>query len=109
VNSTSGGLHLLAARPEDQTVETSGPAASTSTGSAASATPSPAPANSADQVVAEPEESAPVESVESWNPEETAESQGDLAQDEELSVLQALERGEIGVDEAAERLDRSGR
>jgi hypothetical protein len=31
------------------------------------------------------------------------------AEDEELAVLQALERGEIGVDEAAERLERSRR
>ena len=38
-----------------------------------------------------------------------AEHELELAQDEELAVLQALERGEIGVDEAAERLDRSGR
>jgi hypothetical protein len=109
VNSTSGGLHLLAARPEDRTVAASGPAASASTAAETSVTPPPAPATVAAQVTAEPEESAPAESVESWNPEETAESQGDLAQDEELAVLQALERGEIGVDEAAERLDRSGR
>ena len=33
----------------------------------------------------------------------------DAAEDQELAVLQALERGEIGVDEAAERLDRSRR
>jgi hypothetical protein len=109
VNSTSGGLHLLAARPEDRTVAASGPAASTSPESGASVSSSPTPATAADGAVAEPEESAPVESVESWNPEETPESQSDLAQDEELAVLQALERGEIGVDEAAERLDRPGR
>jgi hypothetical protein len=49
------------------------------------------------------------ETGETWNPEETGDAAEDLAQDEELSVLQALERGEIGVDEAAERLDRSRR
>jgi hypothetical protein len=51
--------------------------------------------------------------AESWNPNETAEEtaeheRDDQADAEELAVLQALERGEIGVDEAASRLDRKG-
>jgi hypothetical protein len=49
------------------------------------------------------------ETAETWNPEETGDPAEDRAEDDELSVLQALERGEIGVDEAAERLDRSGK
>ena len=41
--------------------------------------------------------------------EETAEQErDDQADEEELAVLQALERGEIGVDEAAARLERTG-
>jgi hypothetical protein len=51
--------------------------------------------------------------AESWNPDETAEEAADYERDdradaEELAVLQALERGEIGVDEAAAKLERKG-
>jgi hypothetical protein len=49
----------------------------------------------------------PAEASENWNPDETADAAIDPSEDDELAVLQALERGEIGVDEAAERLDRS--
>jgi hypothetical protein len=48
-----------------------------------------------------------LETQETWNPEESGDPKEDPAQDEELAVLQALERGEIGVDEAAERLERT--
>jgi hypothetical protein len=115
VNSTSGGLRLLAAKPEDRVVTASAPSASagsvsespTATSAAAGAAADTAAAQA--EAEAEAEGSSRAESVESWNPEEAAESEGDLAAEEELAVLQALERGEIGVDEAAERLDRSGR
>jgi hypothetical protein len=57
---------------------------------------------------------APIDeqSAETWNPEETAEEaalheRDDQVDGEELAVLQALERGEIGVDEAAARLERT--
>jgi len=44
--------------------------------------------------------------AETWNPDDTAEPEPDeQARADELTVLQALERGEIGVDEAAERLE----
>jgi hypothetical protein len=64
---------------------------------------------------ATPTTGAPADgSAESWNPDETAEEAADHARDNqtddaELAVLQALERGEIGVDEAAARLERTGR
>ncbi|MGZ6265334.1 MAG: hypothetical protein ACXWN4_00315 [Candidatus Limnocylindrales bacterium] len=93
VNSTSGGLKLLAARPEDRPAAAPGPSA---TAAASSATGTPAGREEA-------------ESSESWDPDETADANGGPAQEEELAVLQALERGDIGVDEAAERLDRARR
>ncbi len=124
VNSTSGSLRLLAPRPSDtiagQTSEPASPAAPAGScagpsGSVAgsvepSATSgtvtSAAPAATSDTAAGE-------ESAESWNPNETAEEtadheRDDLADEEELAVLQALERGEIGVDEAAARLERRG-
>jgi hypothetical protein len=55
------------------------------------------------------EQAEPRETEETWNPDETADAEESPADDEELAVLQALERGEIGVDEAAERLERSRR
>jgi hypothetical protein len=109
VNSTSGSLRLLATRPDDLVVAAAGPAASAASASEAPAAVSPADETAANQAAAGGEESPAAESVESWNPDETADAQGDLAEEEELAVLQALERGEIGVDEAAERLDRSRR
>jgi hypothetical protein len=101
VNSTSGSLHILAARPEDRVIAPTAPAAP-----AAPAAPT-SPAPPAASPSAPIEESELHETEESWNPDETGESVSDPAQDEELAVLQALERGEIGVDEAADRLERA--
>ncbi len=117
VSSTSGSLKLLAARPEDRTAAAAGPSASTNPEPEAAGNPepeaaaagSPGAGASVDLDAAEATGPAPAESSESWDPDETADAHGDLAEEEELAVLQALERGEIGVDEAAERLDRSRR
>jgi hypothetical protein len=114
VNSTSGSLHILAARPEDRVVAETGPAPAPAP--AAPPAPAPAPPPGAPASVAQPaqsdstEEAEPQETEETWNPEDSGEP-GDAApdayQEEELAVLQALERGEIGVDEAADRLERA--
>ena len=107
VNSTSGGLRILAARPGDYVVPEAAPGA-----------PSTPPPDSSDETPTTPaepaadttaEESSLRETGETWNPDETGDADADLAGDEELAVLQALERGEIDVDEAAERLERSRR
>jgi DUF4097 and DUF4098 domain-containing protein YvlB len=108
VNSTSGGLRLRAARPQDGAVAAAAPSASGSesaspTGSTPAEATGPSPAAEAS------EEPAQVGSVESWTSEETADVGLDRPEEEELAVLQALERGDIGVEEAAERLDRSRR
>jgi len=135
VNSTSGSLRLLAPRPFETTGGPAAPAAAaaatagvpvastTPPGSApsAAATPAGAPvaSGSPTQSVLTPAPAAADETAhgedpaESWNPNETAEEtaeheRDDQADAEELAVLQALERGEIGVDEAASRLDRKG-
>jgi hypothetical protein len=135
VNSTSGSLRLLAPRPFETTRGHAVPAAAaaatagvpvastTPPGSApsAAATPAGAPvaSGSPTQSVLTPAPAAADETAhgedpaESWNPNETAEEtaeheRDDQADAEELAVLQALERGEIGVDEAASRLDRKG-
>jgi hypothetical protein len=112
VNSTSGGLRLRAARLQDGPSFTTGPASS-ATGSAPAAEPSvgaPAPVPAAPGPAAEEAaESAAVESVESWSAEETADAGLDRPEEEELAVLQALERGDISVEEAADRLERSRR
>jgi hypothetical protein len=55
------------------------------------------------------EEAEPRGTAETWNPDESGDVEEDRADEEELAVLQALERGEIDVDEAAERLERSRR
>jgi hypothetical protein len=126
VNSTSGSLHILAAQPEDRVVAETAPAATTKpaqpaptaapqsaaqpsaapSGAAPFGTQTPAPDRpaSAAAPVAEPE---PQETEETWNPDDTADVPADPLGDDELAVLQALERGEIGVDEAAERLERA--
>jgi hypothetical protein len=129
VNSTSGGLRILRARPGDAVVAAAAPSAAPSAGPAAttSATTSAAraaeatqtdqsPAPAGDRAAAGPEpaaaveeETVPHETGESWNPDETEDADQDVASDEELAVLQALERGEIGVDEAADRLERARR
>jgi hypothetical protein len=120
VNSTSGSLRLLAPRPSDPVaVQTAGPASPVApVGSPAAAGTPVAPGAPAETVqpAAPAEASQPAAgegSAESWNPnesaEETAERQrDDQSDEEELAVLQALERGEIGVDEAAARLERAG-
>ena len=119
VNSTSGGLRILAARPGDYVVAAAAPAAPStpppaSSGQAsATSTGSPAAGSSATQ--SNPggvEATRPQETEETWSSEESADQDqvDDIAsEDEELAVLQALERGEIGVDEAAERLERARR
>jgi len=120
VNSTSGSLRILAARPGDQVVGSVAPAAPSTP--AAAPVPPAAPSTSAASGAAEAppgaatptagatdEEAEPRETAETWNPDESGDVEEDRADDEELAVLQALERGEIGVDEAAERLERSRR
>ncbi|MGD0862467.1 MAG: hypothetical protein ABSA21_06855 [Candidatus Limnocylindrales bacterium] len=114
VNSTSGSLRLLAPRagdgpsgPSASPTATSGsaPGASSAAGTGTTgepAAPTPGPQSAPDE-----------EPAETWNPNETAEeaaqqARDERADDEELAVLQALERGEIGVDEAAARLERTG-
>ena len=123
VNSTSGSLRILAARPGDYVVAAAAPAAPStapapSPSSSPSTTASVPPSSGSDEVSAAPteppagaaaQESGPPQTEETWNPDESGDLEQDLAQDEELAVLQALERGEIGVDEAAERLERSRR
>jgi hypothetical protein len=116
VNSTSGGLRLLAPSPEDRAVSASAPAAPAGSAPEAPAASSATAGTAAQRAEAEAEgvgaqagDPSAAQSVESWNPDETADPSGDIAEEQELAVLQALERGEIGVDEAAERLDRSRR
>ncbi|MGD0017899.1 MAG: DUF4097 family beta strand repeat-containing protein [Candidatus Limnocylindrales bacterium] len=122
VNSTSGSLRLLAPRPSD-TVAGQGSGQATGPTNAPAAPGAPAgpgtpPAPTAAVPTAEPGPTAYAaareEPAESWDPNETAEETADherdeRAEDEELAVLQALERGEIGVDEASARLERTGR
>ena len=113
VNSTSGSLHILAARPEDRVVAETAPAATAAPATA----PAPAPAPDASSVAtssgeqpantAQAKATEPQETEETWSPDESGEVVADSPQDEELAVLQALERGEIGVDEAADRLERA--
>jgi len=67
------------------------------------------PAGTTSEAEAPANEPGLEEAGETWNPDETGETARDLPDDEALAVLQALERGEIGVDEAAERLERPGR
>jgi hypothetical protein len=108
VNSTSGGLHILAPRPSDYVVAAAAPTASTPPSSGSGEESKAATAEEPAAGAAE-EQSSPQETEETWSPDETAEADEAPAEDEELSVLQALERGEIGVDEAAERLERARR
>ena len=111
-NSTSGGLRILAAQPGDRVVAATAPAAPAPP--AASAAPVPGGSVAGPE---EPVEGAPAavpvtglqETEETWSPDESGDAEQDLAEDEELAVLQALERGEIDVDEAADRLERARR
>jgi hypothetical protein len=105
-NSTSGSLRLMAPR---QAAAPEGSADQTAAGG-----PTPAPAQTGDAAAADsvsgaaqqdaprpgPQTAAVEESAETWNPDEGS--------DDELAVLVALERGEIGVDEAAARLEKTG-
>jgi hypothetical protein len=106
VNSTSGGLRILAARPGDQVVAGTAPV------EPAGQTPAtPSAGESVASTTTQPV-SALHETGETWSPEESveaAEAVEPANDDEELAILQALERGEIGVDEAARRLERSRR
>ncbi len=113
-NSTSGGLRILAPQPGDRVVAPAAP----STTAAPAAPDVPAapldgstaagPEGSAEPSSPESGTAGPQETEETWNPDETGDPGQDAAEDEAMAVLQALERGEIGVDEAADRLDRSG-
>jgi hypothetical protein len=108
VNSTSGGLHILAPRPSDYVVAPAAPAPSAPPASGSGEGPA-ATTEEATAAGTATEQSVPQETEETWSPDETGEADGAPDEDEELAVLQALERGEIGVDEAAERLERSRR
>jgi len=109
VNSTSGSLHILEARPGDSVVMAAAPASQPAPSSTASSVVTgegigqPAAATEAGNE----EGPEPRETEESWDPDESGDAPDDAAAVDELAVLQALERGDIGVDEAAERLDRS--
>ena len=123
-NTTSGSLRILAAQPGDHIVAAAAPAAP-----AVPVAPAAPGAHAAPGSPTEPPAAATVDSSghagfesspaaedterreteETWNPDETGEAEQAGPDPEELAVLQALERGEIGVDEAAERLDRSRR
>jgi hypothetical protein len=105
VNSTSGGLRIVAARPGDYVVAGSAPVKSTEPVPAVPAAPGPTTSAPAD---AQPD-SGLRETAETWSPEEPVEAdeaREPATDDDELAILQALERGEIGVDEAAKRLER---
>jgi hypothetical protein len=114
VNSTSGSLRLLAPRPSDTVVaQAAGPAGASPAGTPAAAG-APAEVVQTATPAATTETTPNEDTAESWDPNETAEEtaeheRDERADDEELAVLQALERGEIGVDEASARLERAGR
>jgi hypothetical protein len=135
-NTTSGSLRILAAQPGDRVVAATAPAAPAAPAAAAAPVAPAAPAAPADPGApsapgspTEPptgatvdagdnagfesppgaEDTEPRETEETWDPDETGEADQAGPDPDELAVLQALERGEIGVDEAAERLDRSRR
>ena len=114
VSSTSGGLRISEAGPADQFA--GGPAAASASPAPAAPVPPGAPTAGADAPASgtgsspagpAPAEQAPVTAgnVETWNADEDADPAAEAIEDDELAVLQALERGEIGVDEAAERLE----
>jgi hypothetical protein len=117
VNSTSGSLYIYAARPEDRVVAEASPAAPSAPPAPSAPAAPAAPAWSAGGAAsATPvEDPAPAETEETWSPDEDGvaggesggESVAEVDPEDDLAVLQALERGEIGVDEAADRLARS--
>ncbi len=107
-NSTSGSLRIFAARPSDPVVAPNAPEAPPAPANAGGSSVTPeTPAEGPIETGAEA--AAPQETEETWNPDEAGDAELDEVQEEELAVLQALERGDIGVDEAAERLERAGR
>jgi hypothetical protein len=100
VNTTSGNLRILKALPGD-TVQADAPAP---TPAGTGTVPSGTQSSDADAVPADTDRQ---DTGETWNPDDGSATADEAAKDEELAVLQALERGEIGVDEAAERLERA--
>ena len=111
VNSTSGGLRILAPRPGDQVVAATAPQPAPAAATA-DASPDPAPETSSATGAEMPRDSGLRDAGETWSaeepldPAEPLEAAEPASDDDELAVLQALERGEIGVDEAAHRLER---
>jgi DUF4097 and DUF4098 domain-containing protein YvlB len=105
VSSTSGSLRLSTPHPEAADSSTApGGDYSPADAPAAKVSPSPSPTST---------ESSEPTTTESWTAGSDAdEASTEPAQDQtegdedELAVLYALERGEIGVDEAADRLER---
>jgi len=113
VNCTSGSLRILAARPGDHVVADTpaAPAPSAATSAAASPAASSGPATSAEgpAPAGVAEDATPRETGETWSPDESGDAAAEPetdTNDEELAVLQALERGDISVEEAAERLEK---
>jgi hypothetical protein len=128
VSSTSGGLRLAAAGPDASTAfAQAGPGAPVPPAAPVQPVPPappvvpvpPAPpaeavagsdaasgASAAEPVpVVEPSPVRSADDLGTWNPDDAADAAPAGASDDELAVLQALERGDIGVDEAAERLE----
>lgn len=117
-NSTSGSLRIVAPPPGDTVQAPSGPASTSAASGPEPAWDQPvaaaASSGSSDAAADAEHSGGDAEGAsETWSAEEApdpAATSGEAgASDEELTVLQALERGEIGVDEAADRLERAGR
>jgi hypothetical protein len=109
-NTTSGSLRILAAQPGDRVgAASAAPAAPESPAEPTGASAVGSDGSAEFEASTAQEDTEPRETEETWNPDETGEAEEAGPDPEELAVLQALERGEIGVDEAAERLDRSRR
>ena len=111
VNSTSGSLRLRSAG----TAWTTRPATAdpTPADAAGAAGEAPSAASAAATTASDSAAAAADQRAETWDPTEPAEEPDvpdEGGAEDELAILQALERGEIGVDEAAERLEqgRSG-
>jgi hypothetical protein len=119
VNSTSGGLRILAPGPEATSAqvvpEYGGPATdagetpAAGSGNEGAGEAGTAGPSSADQALSH----EPAQPQETWTleeqPDATTEAPDGEEAPDELTVLQALERGEIDVDEAAARLERARR
>jgi hypothetical protein len=131
LNTTSGSLRLMAPRPIPAApagtasadagtaagpVGATAPDAAAVAGAEAPAESAPDPRTPAEQAgpaaSSAPPDTTAEEPAETWNPVETAEEAAEYQREEqvdgdELAILQALERGEIGVDEAAAQLERT--